>query len=184
MGPTLTCTLLSHTFPHLAYSMHLHAPTLTGTPSPPTQAHILTPSRSLWSCPCPCLHTCAWSHVSCTHTQAHIPCSHTVAHTGVRTFAPSQVTWSHDLLLSRSECLALAHLSLMVPHSKGRLVSLLFFFKFFKFKYSCFYSISGIQQSFCSVAQSCSTLCDPMDHSMPGFPVLYHLLEFAQTHVH
>ena len=36
----------------------------------------------------------------------------------------------------------------------------------------------------CSVAQSCPTLCDPMDCSMPGFPVLHHLLEFAQTHVH
>ena len=27
-------------------------------------------------------------------------------------------------------------------------------------------------------------LCDPMDCSMPGFPVLHHLPEFAQTHVH
>ena len=37
----------------------------------------------------------------------------------------------------------------------------------------------------CSVAQSCLTLCDPMDCSTPGFPVLhYYLLEFAQTHVH
>ena len=36
----------------------------------------------------------------------------------------------------------------------------------------------------CSVAQSCLTLCDPMDFSLPGFPVLHHLLEIAQTHVH
>ena len=36
----------------------------------------------------------------------------------------------------------------------------------------------------CSVAQLCLTLCDPMDCSMPGFPVLPCLLEFAQTHVH
>ena len=36
----------------------------------------------------------------------------------------------------------------------------------------------------CSVAQPCLTLCDPMDYSTPGFPVLYHLLEFAQTHAH
>ena len=35
-----------------------------------------------------------------------------------------------------------------------------------------------------SVAQSWSTLCDPMDCSMPGFHVLYHLQELAQTHVH
>ena len=36
----------------------------------------------------------------------------------------------------------------------------------------------------CSVAQSCPTLCNPMDCSTPGFPVLQCLLEFAQTHVH
>ena len=36
----------------------------------------------------------------------------------------------------------------------------------------------------CSVAQSCPTLCDPMDCSTPGFPVLHHLPELAQTHVH
>ena len=37
---------------------------------------------------------------------------------------------------------------------------------------------------FCSVAQSCLTLCDPMECSTPGFPVLHHLLELAQTQVH
>ena len=36
----------------------------------------------------------------------------------------------------------------------------------------------------CSFAKLCRTLCDPMDSSMPGFPVLHHLLEFAQTHIH
>ena len=36
----------------------------------------------------------------------------------------------------------------------------------------------------CSVAQSSSTLCDSMDCSMPGFPVLHSLLKSAQTHVH
>ena len=37
---------------------------------------------------------------------------------------------------------------------------------------------------FSSVAQSCLTLCDPMDSSMPGFPLLHYLPEFAQIHVH
>ena len=37
---------------------------------------------------------------------------------------------------------------------------------------------------FSSVAQSCLTLCDPMNCSMPGLPVHHQLLEFAQTHVH
>ena len=36
---------------------------------------------------------------------------------------------------------------------------------------------------FCSVAQSCLTLCDPMNCSMPGLPVHHHLPEFTQTHV-
>ena len=36
----------------------------------------------------------------------------------------------------------------------------------------------------CSVAQPCPTPRDPMDGSMLGFPVLHHLLELAQTHVH
>ena len=36
----------------------------------------------------------------------------------------------------------------------------------------------------CSVAQSCLTLCDPMGCIMPGFPVLHHLPELAQTHAH
>ena len=35
-----------------------------------------------------------------------------------------------------------------------------------------------------SVAQSCPTLCDPMDCSMPGFPVHHQLPELTQTHVH
>ena len=35
----------------------------------------------------------------------------------------------------------------------------------------------------CSVAQSCPTLCDTMDCNMPGFSVLNHLLDLAQTHV-
>ena len=38
---------------------------------------------------------------------------------------------------------------------------------------------------YCSVTKSSlGTLCDPMDCSMPGFPVLHYLPEFAQTHVH
>ena len=39
-------------------------------------------------------------------------------------------------------------------------------------------------QSVSSVAQSCPTLYDPMNHSMPGFPVHHQLPELTQTHVH
>ena len=36
----------------------------------------------------------------------------------------------------------------------------------------------------CLVAKLCWTLCDTMDCSMLGFPVLHYLQELAQTHVH
>ena len=37
---------------------------------------------------------------------------------------------------------------------------------------------------FSSVAQLCLTFCNPMDGSMPGFPVHHQLPELTQTHVH
>ena len=37
---------------------------------------------------------------------------------------------------------------------------------------------------FSSVPQSCPSLWDPMNRSMPGLPVHHHLLEFTQIHVH
>ena len=44
---------------------------------------------------------------------------------------------------------------------------------------------TGYNNTCCSsVAQSCPTLCNPMDCSTPGFPVLHPLPELAQTHVH
>ena len=51
-----------------------------------------------------------------------------------------------------------------------------------KFSPLCFYTffLVVIVQSL----SQCPTLCSPMDCSTPGFPVLHHLLEFAQTHVY
>ena len=54
-----------------------------------------------------------------------------------------------------------------------------------KFQHS--QTILSIQSSivqFSSIAQLCLTLCNPMDCSMPGFPVCHQLPEFTQTHVH
>ena len=42
----------------------------------------------------------------------------------------------------------------------------------------------GISLQFSSVAQSCLTLCDPMNRSTPGLPVHHQVLESTQTHVH
>ena len=43
-------------------------------------------------------------------------------------------------------------------------------------------SLTSVQ--FSSVAQLCFTLCDPMNHSIPGLPVHHQLPESTQTHVH
>ena len=43
-------------------------------------------------------------------------------------------------------------------------------------------TLRSVQSS--SVAQSCPTLCDPMNHGRPGLPVHHQLPEFIQTHVH
>ena len=43
-------------------------------------------------------------------------------------------------------------------------------------------SYTAIQ--FSSVTQSCPTLCNPKNHSMPGLPVHHQLLELTQTHIH
>ena len=52
--------------------------------------------------------------------------------------------------------------------------------------YKIFYEegINCIFSQFSSVAQSCLTLCDPMNRSTPGLPVHHQLPEFTQTHFH
>ena len=37
---------------------------------------------------------------------------------------------------------------------------------------------------YCALSRSLPTLCDPMDCSTPGFPILHQLPELAQTHIH
>ena len=56
-------------------------------------------------------------------------------------------------------------------------------FRFLFLEWSCIsFTLKLVQ--FSSVAQSCPSLCDPMNHSTPGLPVHYHLPKFTQTHVH
>ena len=47
---------------------------------------------------------------------------------------------------------------------------------------ACMELIFPWESQFSSVAQSCLTLCDPLDCSTPGFPVHHQLPELAQTH--
>ena len=45
-------------------------------------------------------------------------------------------------------------------------------------------TLDSLSVQFSSVAQSCPSLCDPMNRSTPGLPVHHQFLEFTQTHVH
>ena len=64
----------------------------------------------------------------------------------------------------------------------------------YKFKFRCpvffnlifilYYNQFTVLYQFSSVAQSCLTLCNPMDYSTPGFPVHHQLPELVQTHIH
>ena len=46
------------------------------------------------------------------------------------------------------------------------------------------YTLFAISVQFSSVAQSCPTLCDPMNYNTPGLSVHHQFLQFTQTHVH
>ena len=47
-----------------------------------------------------------------------------------------------------------------------------------------FFTTSTTSVQCSSVAQSCPTLCDPMNYSMPGIPIHHQLPELIQTHIH
>ena len=49
---------------------------------------------------------------------------------------------------------------------------------------SLLFNMLSSSVQFSSVAQLCPTLCDPMNHSMPGLPVHQQLPEFTQIHIH
>ena len=52
--------------------------------------------------------------------------------------------------------------------------------QFFKERYAC----RKFKNCYCSIAKLCLILCNPMDCSMPGIPVLHQLPELTQTHAH
>ena len=59
--------------------------------------------------------------------------------------------------------------------------------KFSRIFYKCSHIVctlfDGKEKPCCSVTKLCPTLCDPMDCSTPGSPVLHHLMELAQIHI-
>ena len=73
-----------------------------------------------------------------------------------------------------SECYS--SITFLGPEKEHRKYVWGFFFFFFNL------TLGSVQ--FSSVAQSCPTLCYPMNRSTPGLPVHHQLLESTQTHVH
>ena len=65
-----------------------------------------------------------------------------------------------------------------------------FLFLSLKKKESSYYLIKVVMltqsrlHQFSSLTQSCPTLCNPMNCSMPGLPIHHQLPEFTQTHIH
>ena len=126
----------------------------------------------------------------------------------------SSVYSCHLFLISSASVRSIPFLSLIVPIYACNipLVSLIFLKRSLVFRILLFSSISlhwSLRKSFLSpcysvelwfqmgiyflfsfafqfssVTQSCLTLCDHMDHSMPGLPVHHQLPEFTQTHLH
>ena len=82
-----------------------------------------------------------------------------------------------------SLCSSKIRIDLCFPNHQWRWTSLHAYWPF-----TCVYLLKYLAQlssvQFSSVAQSCPTLCDPMDCSTPGLPVHHQLPEFTQTHVH
>ena len=91
----------------------------------------------------------------------------------------SLITWYMILVITEFRSGYENQLSSIKPDIREvfkNVVNLLISFLFWKIQFS------SVQLS--SVAQSCPTLCDPMNWSTPGLPVHHHLPEFTQTHVH
>ena len=91
----------------------------------------------------------------------------------VRRLSLRKVIWSN----SHKEWSWGLNPSLLIPGSVVFLLQKLQYLSFF-----VFLQFSSVQ--FSSFAQSCPTLCNPMNRSTPGLPVHHQLPEFTQTHVH
>ena len=72
--------------------------------------------------------------------------------------------------------------SLLLQRKRGQFKMMIFFYLWSAHEAPTYWPFSPFQ--FSSVAQSCPTLCNPMDCSMSGFPVHHQLLKLTQTHVH
>ena len=89
-------------------------------------------------------------------------------------------------------CCFVVYCKVCKGHTSSRLFSLVCFgnsmylwlHRNFRIIVLVLWKISWLLDCCCLVTRSCPPLCHPMGYSMPGFPVLHYLPEFAQIHVH
>ena len=93
----------------------------------------------------------------------------------------SLISFHHLHLCSNVIC---THIPLPGCPVKFYLQDFLFFFFLVCLFNSNTIILAHLLVQFSSVAQSCPTLCDPMNHSTPGLPVHHQLPKFTQTHIH
>ena len=89
----------------------------------------------------------------------------------------------HNVLFMSDQFHLIKHLSSLRAHLVIQASMFLHLSVVWSF-YCCMYSLYEFSVQFSSVAQSCLTLCNSMNHSTPGLPVHHHLPGFTQTHVH
>ena len=99
------------------------------------------------------------------------------AKTNVRELFPSRSFMVCGLILINAFQSNFILLHVVFQFSQHHLLKVLFFLHWVLLT-----PLSNIQ--FSSVAQSCPTVCNPMNRSTPGLPVHHQLPEFTQTHVH
>ena len=104
----------------------------------------------------------------------------------ILTYPPREVCWQSQLLCNpSSDWLSLTHMPISYLQWKlERQIPGFWLLWWEKTAFIYKMRIPWIKERDSVVVQLCLTLCNPMDCRTPGFPVLHHLAEFAQTHVH
>ena len=93
------------------------------------------------------------------------------------------IIWSWSILCGVLTAFILTHISLYLLGTPWCPYFLDYFLTFFLL-FGVNANLGYLYFQFSAVAQSCPTLCDPMDCSTPGLPVHHQLPEFTQTHFH
>ena len=109
-------------------------------------------------------------------------------HTHTHTFSTYTLQWEKEkqVLISRALTLGTGNFLLSINHftEQSQETGLLWEHDGSHLSQLIWMTAASFPICLFSSAQSCPTLCDPMNHSTPGLPVHRQLPEFTQTHAH